>query len=104
MSLRNCELGRSRTKADGSLEPEVANVHHRWRWVGGAAGAALGYIIGNIPGAVAGGEYGRGWRLGLVEEDATPPPRAPIRADPGGTAESFVKPVERRRKSLDREL
>ncbi|EJT49330.1 hypothetical protein A1Q1_01532 [Trichosporon asahii var. asahii CBS 2479] len=36
------------------LEPEVANVHHRWRWVGGAAGAALGYIIGNIPGAVAG--------------------------------------------------
>lgn len=61
MSLRNCELGMGRKRADNSLEPEVANVHHRWRWVGGAAGAALGYIIGNIPGAVAGGEY-EAWR------------------------------------------
>lgn len=51
---------------NGRLEPEVANVHRRWTWVGGAAGAALGYIVANIPGAVAGGFAGN--RLGAIRD------------------------------------
>lgn len=39
-----------------SLEPEVAHVHKTWTYVGGAAGAALGFIVANAAGAVAGGE------------------------------------------------
>lgn len=52
-------MDEGKTNADIRLEPEVANVHKRWTWVGGAAGAALGYIVANIPGAVAGGESER---------------------------------------------
>jgi hypothetical protein len=37
------------------LAPEVANVRPFWSYVGGAAGGAIGYIVGNIPGAAAGG-------------------------------------------------
>ncbi|GFZ46033.1 LOW QUALITY PROTEIN: hypothetical protein JCM24511_04279 [Saitozyma sp. JCM 24511] len=36
------------------LAPEVAHVRPWWSWVGGGAGATLGYIIANVPGAVAG--------------------------------------------------
>ncbi|OCF42122.1 hypothetical protein I317_04093 [Kwoniella heveanensis CBS 569] len=38
------------------LTPEVARVRPWWSWVGGASGAALGYIVFNVPGAVAGGK------------------------------------------------
>ncbi|BEI86349.1 hypothetical protein CcaverHIS002_0606360 [Cutaneotrichosporon cavernicola] len=48
------------------LEPEVANVHRRWSFVGGAAGAAMGYIVANIPGAVAGAFAGN--RLGAIRD------------------------------------
>ena len=37
------------------LAPEVAHVRPWWSWVGGGAGATIGYIVANIPGAVAGG-------------------------------------------------
>ena len=40
----------------GRLAPEVAHVRPWWSWVGGASGAALGYIVANVPGAIAGGE------------------------------------------------
>ncbi|KAJ9121681.1 hypothetical protein QFC22_002301 [Naganishia vaughanmartiniae] len=38
------------------LAPEVANVRPFWSYVGGAAGGVIGYIVGNAPGAVAGGK------------------------------------------------
>lgn len=41
---------------DLRLAPEVAHVRPWYSWVGGAGGAALGYIVANVPGAVAGGE------------------------------------------------
>ncbi len=37
------------------LAPEVAHVRPWWSWVGGGAGMTIGYIVANIPGAVAGG-------------------------------------------------
>ncbi|KIR27874.1 hypothetical protein I307_02794 [Cryptococcus deuterogattii 99/473] len=36
------------------LAPEVPHVRPWWSWVGGTSGAALGYIVANVPGAVAG--------------------------------------------------
>lgn len=41
--------------ADIRLAPEVAHVRPWWSWVGGGAGATIGYIVANVPGAVAGG-------------------------------------------------
>lgn len=38
------------------LAPEVAHVRPWWSYMGGASGAVMGYIVANIPGAVAGGE------------------------------------------------
>lgn len=34
------------------LRPEVERVMPFWRWIGAASGAALGFIAGNLPGAV----------------------------------------------------
>jgi len=48
------------------LAPEVAHVRPWWSWVGAAAGGALGYIIANVPGAVAGGFAGN--RLGAIRD------------------------------------
>ncbi|WVR06088.1 hypothetical protein IAU60_003116 [Kwoniella sp. DSM 27419] len=48
------------------LAPEVAHVRPWWSWLGGASGAAIGYIVFNIPGAVAGGFAGN--RLGAVRD------------------------------------
>ncbi|KAK1925609.1 DnaJ domain-containing protein [Papiliotrema laurentii] len=48
------------------LAPEVAHVRPWWSWMGGASGAALGYIVANIPGAVAGGFAGN--RLGAIRD------------------------------------
>ncbi|WVQ97663.1 hypothetical protein IAU59_004777 [Kwoniella sp. CBS 9459] len=48
------------------LTPEVAKVRPWWSWVGGASGAALGYIVFNVPGAVAGGFAGN--RLGAIRD------------------------------------
>ncbi|WRT64381.1 uncharacterized protein IL334_001313 [Kwoniella shivajii] len=48
------------------LAPEVAHVRPWWSWVGGASGAAIGYIVANVPGAVAGGFAGN--RLGAVRD------------------------------------
>ena len=35
------------------LTPEVERVVPFWKWVGAASGAALGFVIGNLPGAVS---------------------------------------------------
>jgi hypothetical protein len=45
--------------ADGKhrLAPEVAHVRPWYSWLGGASGAAIGYIVANVPGAVAGGQF-----------------------------------------------
>lgn len=48
------------------LAPEVAHVRPWWSWLGGGAGATIGYIIANVPGAVAGGFAGN--RLGAVRD------------------------------------
>ncbi|KAK4687675.1 hypothetical protein P7C73_g2446, partial [Tremellales sp. Uapishka_1] len=48
------------------LAPEVAHVRPWWSWVGGAAGGALGYVVANVPGAVAGGFAGN--RLGAIRD------------------------------------
>ncbi|KAK6905951.1 hypothetical protein I203_106786 [Kwoniella mangroviensis CBS 8507] len=48
------------------LAPEVAHVRPWWSWVGGASGAAIGYIVANVPGAVAGGFAGN--RLGAIRD------------------------------------
>ncbi|RSH87959.1 uncharacterized protein EHS24_000482 [Apiotrichum porosum] len=48
------------------LEPEVAHVHKTWTYVGGAAGAALGFIVANAAGAVAGAFAGS--QLGRVRD------------------------------------
>ena len=47
----------ARILADFRLAPEVAHVRPWYSWLGGAGGAALGYIVANVPGAVAGGEF-----------------------------------------------
>lgn len=48
------------------LAPEVAHVRPWWSWLGGAAGGALGYIVANVPGAIAGGFAGN--RLGAIRD------------------------------------
>ena len=48
------------------LAPEVQRVRPWWSWIGGASGAAIGYIVANVPGAVAGGVAGN--RLGAVRD------------------------------------
>ncbi|OWT35990.1 hypothetical protein J008_06329 [Cryptococcus neoformans] len=48
------------------LAPEVSHVRPWWSWVGGTSGAALGYIVANVPGAVAGGFAGN--RLGAIRD------------------------------------
>jgi len=48
------------------LAPEVTQVKPWFSWLGGAAGAAIGYIIANVPGAVAGGFAGN--RLGAIRD------------------------------------
>ncbi|WWC58827.1 uncharacterized protein I303_101371 [Kwoniella dejecticola CBS 10117] len=66
--------GRTRPDAHGvfgdvfeeMLAPEVAHVRPWWSWVGGASGAAIGYIVANVPGAVAGGFAGN--RLGAIRD------------------------------------
>lgn len=48
------------------LAPEVAHVRPFWSYLGGAAGATMGYIVANIPGALAGAVAGN--RLGAVRD------------------------------------
>lgn len=38
---------------DELLTPEVERVVPFWRWTGAAAGAVLGFVVGNLPGAVS---------------------------------------------------
>ena len=44
----------------------MAHVRPWWSWTGGAAGATIGYIVANVPGAVAGGFAGN--RLGAIRD------------------------------------
>ncbi|GAA5947023.1 hypothetical protein JCM10213_007278 [Rhodosporidiobolus nylandii] len=48
------------------LRPEVQRVLPLWTWTGAAAGAALGFIVGNFPGAAVGAFSGS--RLGAVRD------------------------------------
>ncbi|KAM0755974.1 DnaJ-domain-containing protein [Meredithblackwellia eburnea MCA 4105] len=48
------------------MRPEVQRVFPLWTWTGAAAGAVMGFIVGNIPGAAIGG-YG-GSRLGAIRD------------------------------------
>ncbi|KAI5480853.1 chaperone protein [Pseudohyphozyma bogoriensis] len=48
------------------LHPEVHRTVPLWTWTGAAAGAVIGFIAGNIPGAAIGG-YG-GSRLGAIRD------------------------------------
>lgn len=48
------------------LRPEVHRVVPLWTWVGSASGAGLGFIVGNIPGAIGGAVLGN--RLGLIRD------------------------------------
>ncbi|CEH17033.1 Molecular chaperone (DnaJ superfamily) [Ceraceosorus bombacis] len=48
------------------LRPEVERVAPIWKWVGSASGAGLGFIVGNIPGLVAGAFVGN--RLGAIRD------------------------------------
>ncbi|ORX37350.1 DnaJ domain-containing protein [Kockovaella imperatae] len=48
------------------LAPEVANVRPWWGYLGGASGAVMGYIVANVPGAIAGGFAGN--RLGSIRD------------------------------------
>lgn len=48
------------------LRPEVQRTVPFWTWTGAAAGAALGFIAGNLPGAAIGGLAGN--RLGAVRD------------------------------------
>ncbi|RXK39752.1 hypothetical protein M231_02945 [Tremella mesenterica] len=48
------------------LAPEVAHVRPWWSWAGGAAGSVMGYIVANVPGAIAGGFAGN--RLGAIRD------------------------------------
>ncbi|KAN0065963.1 hypothetical protein ACQY0O_001097 [Thecaphora frezii] len=45
------------------LRPEVQRVAPFWKWIGGASGGALGFILANVPGALGGaflgGQLGR---------------------------------------------
>ncbi|WWD17645.1 hypothetical protein CI109_102086 [Kwoniella shandongensis] len=69
------------------LAPEVAHVRPWWSWVGGASGAAIGYIVANIPGAVAGGFAGN--RLGAVR-DAKGRAVGEVFKDLGGTQKAEI--------------
>nr|KAJ3423106.1 hypothetical protein HK105_003131 [Polyrhizophydium stewartii] len=51
---------------DELLIPEVPNPTYFWQPVGSAAGALLGFIVLNIPGAVIGGYYGN--RMGKIRD------------------------------------
>ncbi|KAL7419276.1 hypothetical protein Q5752_006113 [Cryptotrichosporon argae] len=48
------------------LAPEVQHVRPWWSWMGGASGAVIGYIVANVPGAVAGGFAGN--KLGAIRD------------------------------------
>lgn len=48
------------------LRPEVQRTLPLWTWTGAAAGAALGFIAGNLPGAAIGGLAGN--RLGAIRD------------------------------------
>lgn len=67
MSSKRCEWNdHANWSLTTRLAPEVAHVRPWWSWMGGASGAALGYIVANIPGAVAGGFAGN--RLGAIRD------------------------------------
>lgn len=68
MCLRRCEWESSAVGecSLSRLAPEVAHVRPWWSWAGGAAGATIGYIVANVPGAVAGGFAGN--RLGAIRD------------------------------------
>ncbi|KAK4704692.1 hypothetical protein P7C70_g1514, partial [Phenoliferia sp. Uapishka_3] len=48
------------------LKPEINRAIPLWSWAGAAAGATIGFIAGNLPGAALGG-YG-GSRLGAIRD------------------------------------
>lgn len=65
------------------LEPEVGRERHgrTWSLVGGAGGAACGFIVGNLPGAVAGGASSLLLRLCAGRNEADPSDRLILPSD-----------------------
>jgi hypothetical protein len=58
---RKCEIATLVPFSPFRLAPEVAHVRPWWSYLGGGAGAVLGYVVANVPGAVAGGTW-FGWQ------------------------------------------
>jgi len=69
------------------LRPEVQRTVPWWTWLGGIAGAGLGFIIGNFPGLMLGAVAGN--RLGAVR-DAKGKSVASVFNDLGGQQKAEV--------------
>jgi DnaJ-class molecular chaperone len=60
------EMLREEGFADGAVDSDGRGTGHFWSVVGGLSGGALGFIIANFPGALAGAVAGN--RLGAVRD------------------------------------
>jgi curved DNA-binding protein CbpA len=69
------------------LRPEVQRTINWWTYLGAISGASLGFILANIPGALAGGLAGN--RLGAVR-DAKGKPVVQVFSELGGTERAQV--------------
>lgn len=69
------------------LTPEVQRVVPFWKYVAGASGAALGFVVGNLPGAGIGALAGS--KLGAIR-DAKGKSVAAVFADLGGDQKAQI--------------
>lgn len=69
------------------LRPEVQKTVPWWTWLGALSGAGLGFILANVPGALAGGLAGN--RLGAIR-DAKGKPVVQVFAALGGNERAQV--------------
>lgn len=69
------------------LRPEVQRTVNWWTYLGAVSGASLGFILANIPGALAGGLAGN--RIGAIR-DAKGKPVIKVFSELGGTEKAQV--------------